>query len=322
MPASLLETPVGDVQVEVEARPRSEKGLNVGRVVTALLVGGPLVGLILFIVFGWGGPVTVWAAVLALGFYLLTGLGVTVGFHRLFAHHSFRANRALKVILAVTGSMAMEGSVIGWVAVHRRHHVFSDQPGDPHSPWGRGDGAWGMARGFLWAHVGWLFAGAPTDAKRFAPELRRDRDLVVVDRLFPVLAVVSLAAPSHRLCHHRHPGRRLRLLPLGRPHPHGPPPPRDMEHQLDLPHLGRRPFVTGDQSTNVAPLALVSFGESWHNFHHAAPASARHGVLAHQFDLSAEVIRVFERVGWATKVRWPTSASIAALMVPVPVGSI
>ena len=135
MPASLLETPVGDVQVEVEARPRSEKGLNVGRVVTALLVGGPLVGLILFIVFGWGGPVTVWAAVLALGFYLLTGLGVTVGFHRLFAHHSFRANRALKVILAVTGSMAMEGSVIGWVAVHRRHHVFSDQPGDPHSPW-------------------------------------------------------------------------------------------------------------------------------------------------------------------------------------------
>jgi len=82
MPASLLETPVGDVQVEVEARPRSEKGLNVGRVVTALLVGGPLVGLILFIVFGWGGPVTVWAAVLALGFYLLTGLGVTVGFHR------------------------------------------------------------------------------------------------------------------------------------------------------------------------------------------------------------------------------------------------
>jgi stearoyl-CoA desaturase (delta-9 desaturase) len=323
MPASLLETPVGDVQVEVEARPRSEKGLNVGRVVTALLVGGPLVGLILFIVFGWGGPVTVWAAVLALGFYLLTGLGVTVGFHRLFAHHSFRANRALKVILAVTGSMAMEGSVIGWVAVHRRHHVFSDQPGDPHSPWGRGDGAWGTARGFLWAHVGWLFAGAPTDAKRFAPELRRDRDLVVVDRLFPVLAVVSLAAPfgigyaiTGTLA-----GAFVFFLWAGLIR-------MALLHHVtwsinSICHIwGRRPFVTGDQSTNVAPLALVSFGESWHNFHHAAPASARHGVLAHQFDLSAEVIRVFERVGWATKVRWPTSASIAALMVPVPVGSI
>lgn len=173
-------------------------------------------------------------------------------------------------------------------------------------------------RGFLWAHVGWLFADDPTDTKRFAPDLLRDPDLVVVDRLFPVLAVASLVIPfavgwavfgtlAGVLGAFLWAGLvRMALL-----------------HHVtwsinSVCHIwGRRPFVTGDQSTNFGPLALVSFGESWHNFHHSSPASARHGVLPHQIDLAARLIRIFEKRGWATKVRWPTPAQIMALAATV-----
>ncbi len=285
--------------------------------VTALLVGGPVVALAVFVPLGWG-MVGLTALVLALFFYLVTGFGIAAGFHRLFTHRSFKANRVLKVVLAVAGSMALEGSVISWVAIHRRHHMFSDQPGDPHSPHRYGTESGGILRGFLWAHVGWLFADDPTDTKRFAPDLLRDPDLVVVDRLFPVLAVASLVIPfavgwavfgtlAGALGAFLWAGLvRMALL-----------------HHVtwsinSVCHIwGRRPFVTGDQSTNFGPLALVSFGESWHNFHHSSPASARHGVLPHQIDLAARLIRIFEKRGWATKVRWPTPAQIMALAATV-----
>ena len=203
--------------------------------------------------------------------------------------------------------MALEGSIISWVTTHRRHHMFSDRPGDPHSPVSYGTENPTATRGFLWAHVGWLFASDPTSQQRFAPDLLRDPDLVTIDRLFPVLAVFSLVLPlvigwavtgtlGGALGVFLWAGLiRMALL-----------------HHVtwsinSVCHLwGRRPFTTGDHSANVASLALVSFGESWHNFHHAAPASARHGVLAHQVDLAAGLIRMFERAGWVTKVRWPT----------------
>jgi stearoyl-CoA desaturase (delta-9 desaturase) len=326
---SVMEVPVAVPALPVEEQHRRApvvegssppaSGLTAGRVVTALLVCGPVVGLALYLLLGRGRVIGIGDAVLAAVLYLFTGFGVSAGFHRLFAHHSFKANRVLKVILAVAGSMAVEGSVISWVAIHRRHHMFSDQPGDPHSPYRYGSGFVGTLRGFLWAHVGWLFAADPTDPQRFAPDLLRDRDLVVVDKLFPILAVSSLAVPFAIgwMLYGTLAGALTTFVWAG------------LVRMAVLHHVtwsinsvchlwGRRPFVTNDRSTNVAALALVSFGESWHSFHHSAPASARHGALPHQVDPAARLIRLFERAGWATKVRWPTPAQVSALATTGP----
>jgi stearoyl-CoA desaturase (Delta-9 desaturase) len=310
MPAVLS---VADVHPDVDSLAQPTSGLTAGRTVTAVLVCAPLLGLALLIWIGWG-QITLSDALLATAFYLFTGFGIAAGFHRLFAHRSFKARRGLKVVLAVAGSMALEGSIISWVATHRRHHMFSDQPGDPHSPARYGSGFASTLRGFAWAHVGWLFAANSTDVQRFAPDLQRDPDIHTVDRLFPVLAIGSLAAPfaigwvlfgtlSGAFAAFVWAGLvRMALL-----------------HHVtwsinSVCHLwGRTPFTTTDQSTNVASLALISFGENWHNFHHSSPASARHGILPHQVDPAARLIWLFEQLGWATKVRWPTPAQVAAL---------
>ena len=128
-----------------------------GRIVTGLLVIGPIVALAIAIPLLWGRAVRLTDVIVAAAFYLVSGFGVTVGYHRLFAHRSFRPARWLKIVLASAGSLAVEGSVIGWVANHRRHHVFSDKPGDPHSPHLHGTGVAAQLRGFAHAHVGWLF---------------------------------------------------------------------------------------------------------------------------------------------------------------------
>jgi stearoyl-CoA desaturase (delta-9 desaturase) len=307
-----------DIPADLVARPAPV--LSAGRIVTALLVAGPLVGLACLLPFISGHLLNLSDVVIGAVLYVFTGFGISIGFHRLLTHRSFKANRTLKIVCAVAGSMALEGSAISWVAIHRRHHVFGDQPGDPHSPHRYGPGPLSTVKGFVWAHTGWLFAADPTDTRRFAPDLHRDRDFVVIDRLFPVLAVASLALPffigwalSGTLV-----GALGALLWAGLVR-------MALLHHVtwsvnSVCHLwGRRPFVTHDQSTNVGALALVSFGESWHNFHHASPSSARHGVLPHQHDLSARVISLFERVGWATNVRWPNPAQIVARMQPGPV---
>ena len=172
---TLLERPpesrVADASPEPILDGPPPRSLTSARVVTSLLVAGPLVAVAVFIPLGWGGTKTVWGLGLAVAFYLFTGFGISVGFHRLFAHHSFRAQRVLKIVLAVAGTMALEGSVISWVTTHRRHHVFSDRPGDPHSPVNHGTDVPTTTRGFLWAHVGWLFSSDPTsqDALRARP---------------------------------------------------------------------------------------------------------------------------------------------------------
>ena len=288
----------------------------VPRVITALLVAGPFVALGLTLGLLWGRAVNATDLVLALILYMVTGHGVTVGFHRLFAHRGFKARRGVKIGLAVVGSMAVEGSVVSWVANHRRHHVHSDRPGDPHSPHPEASGVNGVFRSFVHAHVGWLFRADDTPAERYAPDLLRDPDLVLVGRLFPVLAVASLAlpfavgwalsgGPEGALTAFLWAGLlRMALL-----------------HHVtwsvnSICHLvGRRPFVSRDQSRNVAALAVLSFGESWHNLHHAYPTSARHGALPHQIDSSAGVIRLLERLGWVTDVRWPTPERLASLLV-------
>ena len=322
MPGTVLEAPPVAEPIQESDRDVSLGGgslrpapkWTVGRLVTSLLVCGPLLGLAFLLPLGWAGALNIWDVVIGTALYVLTGFGIATGFHRLFTHRSFKTNRILKVMFAVAGSMALEGGVIGWVAVHRRHHMFGDQPGDPHSPYRYGSGAFAVLRGFVHAQVGWLFLNDPTDTRRFAPDLHRDTDLVIVDRLFPVLAVVSLAIPfgigwwpygtlGGALTVFLWAGLvRMALL-------------HHVTWSINSAcHLwGRRPFATRDRSTNVALLALASFGESWHNFHHAAPSSARHGVLRHQLDPSARLIRLLEQLGWANKVRWPTPAQVAAL---------
>jgi stearoyl-CoA desaturase (delta-9 desaturase) len=281
---------------------------------TGVIVAGPLVALVVEIVLLWGRAVHLRDLLLAGGLFLVTGHGVTVGFHRLFTHRSFKPNRALKIVLAVAGSMAVEGSVLGWVANHRRHHMFSDRSGDPHSPYVKGGARLGLVRGFLHAHLGWLFTADDTVAQRFAPDLLRDRDVVVISKLFPLLALASLALPfglGWALSGGTVAGALTALIWAGLVR-------MTVLHHVtwsvnSVCHLfGRQPFAVKDQSRNFAPLAVLSMGESWHNFHHAFPSAARHGALRGQLDSSAAFIKLCERAGWATKVRWPTPGQIAA----------
>ena len=311
---AILESPRDDTDLVDDAP--SAVGLFVGRAITLLLVAGPLIAIVLAVTFFWGRLFSVGDLVLAAVFYVVTGFGVTVGYHRLFAHRSFRAHRWLKLVLAGAGSMAVEGSPISWVANHRRHHRFSDRPGDPHSPHLHGNELAGQLRGFAHAHVGWLFGVDPTDARRYASEMMDDRDCRVISRLFPLFAVVSLAAPFFLgwLVSGAIGGALTALLWAG------------VARMALLHHVtwsvnsvchmfGKQPATQRDHSTNVPLLSIISFGESWHNFHHAHPTSARHGALSHQVDPSAALIRLFERLGCATHVRWPTQPQIAACQV-------
>jgi stearoyl-CoA desaturase (delta-9 desaturase) len=139
--------------------------------------------------------ITLLDVILAVAFYVVSGHAMSAGFHRMFTHRSFKAARWVKITLAVAGSLGMEGSVISWVANHRRHHAYTDKKGDPHSPYEYGTGAWNQIRGAVHAHVGWLFQSQETDEKRWAPDLVKDRDLVTISRLFPLIAVFSLGMP-------------------------------------------------------------------------------------------------------------------------------
>jgi hypothetical protein len=163
--------------------------------VTGLIVVVPFAGLIAAIWLLWGRGVGVADLGLAVLFYLVTGFGVTLGFHRCLTHRSFTARPALRVALAIAGSMAFQGDVIGWVATHRRHHAFTDRPGDPHSPYRYGIGLAGQLRGLLHAHVGWLFGNDPTPQQRYAPDMLACRSMRRVSRAFPALCAVSLALP-------------------------------------------------------------------------------------------------------------------------------
>ncbi len=266
------------------------------------------------VAWGWGLGWT--DVVLGLVFYAISGLGITVGFHRYFTHGSFRANRALRIALAVAGSLAIEGPVIRWVADHRRHHAFSDREGDPHSPWRYGTSTRALMKGLFFAHIGWLFDVEHTNQDKYAPDLLADRDIVRVDRLFPQLAAAGLFLPAVlgglltwswagalsaffwaslvRVCVLHHVTWSINSI---------------------CHTIGDRPYASRDKSANFWPLAVLSFGESWHNSHHADPTCARHGVRRGQIDSSARTIWLFEKLGWATDVRWPKAERFARLEI-------
>lgn len=256
---------------------------------------------------------------IAAGFYFVIGHGVTIGFHRLFTHKSFEARRPLKIALALVGSLSFQGSLIGWVADHRRHHMFTERDGDPHTPLRPPDQPLGRLRGLIHAHVGWFFEHADQARQKYVPDLLADRDIVIIDRLFVPLCIATFLLPfgiGYAITGRFTGGLALFLwagvLRVGLLH-------HVSWSTNSLCHtFGRRPFKTADTSTNLAPLAILSMGESWHNAHHAFPAMARHGVDRFQLDTSAMVIRVFERLGWATRVRWPDPARLATRRVAAP----
>lgn len=288
------------------------------RAITLLFVGFPLLALVVAISQLWGGGVSGLDLAIAGVMYVLVALGITVGYHRMLTHHGFRPARPLKIALVVLGSLAYQGGPIGWVADHRRHHRFSDRPGDPHTPSSddRTRPGW---RGLAHAHVGWLFDHTLTPTERYAPDLLKDRDIVMIDRLFPLWCGVSLAIPfaAGYLLGGGLAAAATAMLWAGG------------VRILLLQHVtwsinsichafGSRPMRTRDDSGNVAWLAPLALGESWHNVHHAMPRSARHGVLPHQWDPSAQVIRTLERLGWATEVVWPTPKQIQAALIQTP----
>jgi stearoyl-CoA desaturase (delta-9 desaturase) len=266
----------------------------------ATLVPAALVGVAAWL--AWGGALHWPDLVVLVVTYLLTGVGITVGFHRLLTHRSFKTSAPMRAVLAALGSAAVEGPVIEWVANHRKHHQFSDQPGDPHSPHvDHGHGWRGAFAGLFHAHVGWIFKGADmASEERYAQDLLRDPVIRFIDRTFPFWVIVGIAFPfglgvaltgsivgglTGLLW-----GGAVRLFLL--------------HHATfsinSLCHFfGSRRFATGDQSRNLFWLALPTLGEAWHNNHHAFPTSARHGLRWWQLDPSAWLIFALARTGLA-----------------------
>jgi stearoyl-CoA desaturase (delta-9 desaturase) len=272
------------------------------RLANLLGVVVPLAGVITAIVLLWNRAVN--AADLAIlgSMYLITAMGITVGFHRLLTHRAFATHTWLERTFAVLGSLAVQGSVLDWVADHRKHHAHTDQEGDPHSPHvGHGSGL----RGLVFAHVGWLLeTQGQADWKKFAPDLYEDPGMRRIGRGFPWLVLVSLAIPTAAgFCVNGFTvGGAVQGLVWG-----------GLVRIFLVHHVtwsvnsvchffGRRRFAVEDHSTNVGWLAVLSLGESWHHNHHAFPRSAFHGLRWYEIDLSGLAIIALQRVGLAWNV--------------------
>jgi len=278
----------------------------------------PFLGLVAAIPVAWGGWLSLTDVVIALVFYTVAGLGITVGYHRYLTHGSFKAKRWMRVGLALAGSLAIQGNVTQWVADHRRHHAYSDVEGDPHSPWRYGATVWGLTKGLFYAHMGWLFARELSNRSRFAPDLVADKDIARVDRLFPAIVAASLLTPAAigGLVTWSWQGALTAFFWAGLVRV-------SLLHHVtwsinSICHVaGERPFAVrdGDKAANFWPLAVISFGESWHNLHHSDPTCARHGALRGQIDASARAIWIFEKLGWVYDVRWPKPERLAAKLV-------
>lgn len=278
---------------------RTEKTANLGAVVV------PFIATVVAIVLLWNSFVRPADLVIAAAMYLLTAIGITVGYHRLLTHRSFQTAKPIEYAFAVLGSMAVQGPTIAWVADHRKHHAHTDEEGDPHSPHVAPDGGVrGVFSGLWHAHTGWLMSTqGRADWKNYAPDLYEDRGIRVISRQFVPLVLLSLAIPAIAgyLVSGSLLGALTGLLWGG------------LVRIFFVHHvtwsvnsvchfLGSRRFDTDDRSTNVFWLALPSLGESWHHNHHAFPRSAVHGLKRWEPDPSAMIISAMERVGLARNV--------------------
>jgi stearoyl-CoA desaturase (delta-9 desaturase) len=277
----------------------TEKAANLGAVVIPFLATIAAIALL------WNSLVNPADLAIAAVMYLLTAVGVTVGFHRLLTHRSFQTSKPLEYTFAVLGSMAVQGPAISWVADHRKHHAHTDEEGDPHSPHvGHEDGVGGVLAGLWHAHSGWLMSTqGRADWKRYAPDLYEDQGMREISRQFVPLVLLSLALPALAgwIVSGTLVGAATGLLWGG------------LVRIFFVHHitwsvnsvchfLGSRRFDTDDRSTNVFWLALPSLGESWHHNHHAFPRSAVHGLKRWELDPSALIIATMEKLGLARNV--------------------
>ncbi|WP_233243680.1 MULTISPECIES: acyl-CoA desaturase [Solirubrobacterales] len=284
------------------------------RFLTGLVTGIPILALGIVGWQLWNSLLHVSDLIVLAIMYVITCLGITVGFHRLFTHRSFKTGPRTRGVLAVMGMMAIEGPVISWVADHRKHHAFSDHEGDPHSPHLHGHGLKGALHGLFHAHVGWIFMHDQRGSHdRYAPDLQDDPVVSWANGKFFYWVLLGLALPfglgwliggslatalTGLLW-----GGAVRMLLL-----------HHVTYSINsICHVfGRKAYESDDESRNVGWLALFSMGESWHNNHHAFPTSAHHGLRWYQVDLSALVIRGMERVGLAWDVVRPSAERMAA----------
>ena len=309
-----------DEALRLEGRPEikgvriaTAKELVFQRRMAVLFTLVPLLGVITAMTLLWGQGISGLDFGLFLGFYLFTCAGITVGYHRLFTHRSFEVPKLIRGTFAVAGSMAIQGSIIHWVATHRRHHAYADAYGDPHSPHlVEHSGLKGVLYGLYHAHMGWFFHPEGTLNDRWAPDLENEPMMVRIDKAFPLLLLVSFALPAliggivtQSLWGAVTAfiwGSLVRVFLL---------------HHVtwsinSICHFfGKTPFESRDESTNNWPLSLLSMGESWHNNHHAFPTSARHGLLRGQLDPSWRVIRTLEQLRLARNVRLPSARQIS-----------
>jgi stearoyl-CoA desaturase (delta-9 desaturase) len=314
-PTDTAETPLGtQAALPVTGLVRTKAAARAEQVILLVLIGVPLLAVVAAVPVAWGWGLGWHDVVIAFVMYAISGHGVTVGFHRYFTHGAFKAKKAVRVAMAVAGSLAIEGPVIRWVADHRRHHAYSDREGDPHSPWKYGEDLRSLIKGLWHAHIGWMFDIEQTNHERYAPDLLADSAIVKVSKAFPWLSAVSLLTPP--LVGYLWSGFawqgaltaffwaslvRVALL-----------------HHVtwsvnSICHaVGKRPFTSRDKAGNVWWLAIPSMGESWHNLHHADPTAARHGVLRGQLDSTGRIIWTMEKLGLATDVRWPSPERIQA----------
>jgi stearoyl-CoA desaturase (delta-9 desaturase) len=283
------------------------------RLIAGVTVIGPFVGTLLAAILASIYGVSVSALVIFAVSFPLTALGISAGFHRHFTHRGFRTSRAMSTLLLILGSMAMQGSLLYWVATHRRHHQFSDTQDDPHSPHYHGSAALGWWRGLWHAHIGWMFDSEVTNAMRFAPDIIRDPYMfrlqqrylswALLGLVLPALAGLLLTGTAYGMLEGFLWGGPVRLL---------------IVHHANwavgsLSHLyGRRPFRTDDHSANNMLVAIVSFGEGLQNNHHAFPTSARHALHWWEPDITGWVIGALERTRLIWDVKHPSAQAIAA----------
>ena len=304
------------VVTEADIQPTANESLD--RILTGTITVVPFLALIAVAVQAWNDSLHWSDIVVFVVMYLATAFGITIGFHRLLTHRSFETSRPVKALFAILGSAAIEGPVISWVADHRKHHAFTDREGDPHSPHvDHGHGLKGALKGLFHAHVGWLFIHTQRAAKdRYARDLIDDPIIAWVSRTFFLWAAVGLLVPfglgwalggsvgaglTGLLW-----GGAVRMLVL-----------HHVTYSINsLCHVfGSRRYDTDDESRNLLWLAPLAMGENFHNNHHAFPTSARHGLGKHQWDVSAAVIGLMERLGLVWNVKRPSAEQQAAKLL-------
>lgn len=297
----------------VPSRGNTSSTMTKLKIVNLIAIATPFIGFLVAAIFFWG---TLFNGVqLAIfGFmYAITSIGITIGYHRLFTHSSFKTSRFMTAVFAAFGSMAIEGPVLQWVADHRRHHQCSDDEGDPHSPHLHSGGILEALKGMWHSHMGWMINPRTKQSMRYVGDLRKDKLVRRMSKLFPLWVLISLALPALlgglmtltwmgaflgflwgglvRICFVHHVTWSINSVC----------------------HIwGAQPFNTNDHSRNNLIMGVFALGEGWHNNHHAFQSSARHGLRWWQLDMSYIIIWFMSKVGLVYDVRVPTKERIEA----------